>query len=139
AVVTISSCSWSSQQSELLHARFLQTHGRTIANAEIHDAAGSEPDESAIRGQLHPVNELALPIDDIVNGPAIDVLTGSDPEIAVGVGAGRTRRERGLVVRQIARRNHCEGRQASSDCCTARTDRRYGRIATGCCSHRSRL
>src|SRR5204862_2449884 len=99
AAVTFVSWSWPLAPSELPDARFLQTHGRTVANAEIHDAAGSEPDESAIRGQLHPVNELALPVDDIVNRPAIDVLTRSDPEIPVGVGAGRTRRERGLVVR----------------------------------------
>jgi hypothetical protein len=62
--------------------------GLSIPNAEVHDAVWAESGKLAIQRELDAVNELALSVHDIVDGPSVDIVTGSDPEIPVGVGAG---------------------------------------------------
>lgn len=123
----------------LFYARLLQMRGRSIANCQVNDSARSKPNQHAVLGKLHPVDQLAAPVDNVVNRNGIHILARPDPQIALRIGARGSRRERRLVVRQLTRRDHCERWEWSARASTSGADGRDGRVAAGCHRHRSGL
>src|ERR1700680_332085 len=110
----------------------------TLAKPEVNNAALPKSNEHPVQRELHTIDQLALSIDDVVDGARTDVLAGPYPEIPVRISASRSRRECRLVIRQLARRDHSKRRQGSTESASG-TNRGDGCVAASCDRHRSRL
>src|SRR5687767_15596331 len=95
---------------QLSKRRLLELGGLSFAERQVDVPVRREGHDRATLRNLHPLDELALAIYDVVDRPPLDRFRRdrADPDVALGIGASGVREERRLVVGQLTRRNEVE-------------------------------
>src|SRR5688572_13689771 len=138
---SVSAISGPRVQLQLSDAPFFQPSDVPFAKGKVNHSPRPEPGDHSPRWKLDAVDQLPLPIHDVVDRPPVQVLRRPYPQIPLGVDTRCASDERRLVVGQLTRVYEGDLRELAAEriagACRCRHRRVFTRrdsSATTCCA-----